>query len=122
MQIPHPKYQALQIGTKVPPEILKQKISDRLLARLKIGMLTEAKRLHESGLSWKRMEELGLEYRYQERFLQGKITKEQMTEQLKNEIWHYARRQMTWFRRDKRIKWIAPDTFSLNSISNFFNH
>jgi tRNA dimethylallyltransferase len=68
-------------------------------------MIAEAKKLHAAGLSWKRMEELGLEYRYLARFLQNKISKEEMITQLASEIWHYARRQKTWFRRDKKIKW-----------------
>jgi tRNA dimethylallyltransferase len=39
-------------------------------------------------------------------YLQGKLTKEQMIEQLRNAIHHYAKRQMTWFQRDKRIHWL----------------
>jgi tRNA dimethylallyltransferase len=55
------------------------------------------------------MEELGLEYRYVSRFLRGKITKQELIEQLASEIWHYAKRQRTWFKRDNRIKWHTPD-------------
>ena len=71
-------------------------------------MLAEAKNLHKNGLSWKRMEALGLEYRYMALFLQNKITKEEMIEKIKIESWHYAKRQMTWFKRDPRIKWLSP--------------
>ena len=70
-------------------------------------MLEEVKRLHRRGLSWKRMEELGLEYRYLARYLQGKITREDMTTKLETEIWRYAKRQMTWFRRNKKIYWFS---------------
>ncbi len=63
------------------------------------GMIEEVKNLHKKGLSWKRMEELGLEYRYVSRYLLGKITKKEMFEKLKIEIWHYAKRQMQWFGR-----------------------
>ena len=52
------------------------------------------------------MNELGLEYKYLAKFLKGEISKEEMIEKLKREIWKYAKRQMTWFKRDKRIKWI----------------
>ncbi len=69
-------------------------------------MIKEAEKLHENGLSWKRMNELGLEYRYLASYLQNKITKEEMVTKLNTEIWHYARRQMTWFKRDRRIKWL----------------
>jgi len=99
------KYAVLQIGVKTDDEKLKNRIYDRLLARLKVGMIAEAKRLHEHRLSWKRMEGLGLEYRYLSRYLRGKITKEEMVEQLNTAIWQYTRRQKTWFKRDKRIRW-----------------
>jgi tRNA dimethylallyltransferase len=100
------KYQTIFIGIRMPTEMLKEKIHKRLLARLDIGMITEVRRLHIKGLSWKKMEEFGLEYRYIARFLQKKITKEEMINQLESEICHYAKRQMTWFKRDKRVKWI----------------
>lgn len=102
-------YNVLQIGLEWPEEILKNKIKDRLLKRIKIGMIAEAKKLHENGLSWKRMEQLGLEYRYLALFLQNKISKEEMIEKLNTEIWHYAKRQKTWFKKDKRIKWFNPE-------------
>jgi tRNA dimethylallyltransferase len=71
-------------------------------------MIREAQRLNARGLSWKRMDELGLEYRYLAKYLQGKMSREEMIKKLNTEIWHYARRQMTWFKRNKRIKWFAP--------------
>ncbi len=75
-------------------------------------MIREAEGLHRKGLSWKRMNALGLEYRYLSLHLQGKISKQEMIEKLKIEIWHYAKRQMTWFKRDTRIKWILPGQFT----------
>jgi tRNA dimethylallyltransferase len=101
-------YDTLQIGLTIPDRQLKQRINLRLKKRLKMGMLAEAKRLHKQGLSWKRMEELGLEYRYQARYLSGKISKEQMIAELSSKIWQYAKRQKTWFKRDKNIIWINP--------------
>jgi tRNA dimethylallyltransferase len=102
------KYETLWIGTTWSNEILKEKIHTRLLKRLKTGMLNEAKKLHTKGLSWKRMEELGLEYRYMAKHLQDKISKEEMIVELEKEIWHYAKRQMTWFKRNKNINWFNP--------------
>jgi len=94
------------IGIKIEQEELNKKIHDRLLVRLKHGMIAEVKKLHAQGLSWKRMEELGLEYRYLARFLQDKITKPEMVAQLEKAIINYSKRQMTWFKRDQRIKWL----------------
>lgn len=100
-----PKYKVFMAGIKTPPDVLKEKIHIRLIYRMKKGMIEEAKKLRASGLSLKRMEALGLEYRYLARHLSGKLNKNQMLVELENEIWKFARRQMTWFRRDKRIKW-----------------
>ena len=71
-------------------------------------MLAEVKNLHEKQkVSWKRLEELGLEYRYLAYFLQKKMLKEEMLEKLETEIRRYAKRQKTWFKRDERIKWFS---------------
>lgn len=103
--IAQPKYQTLQIGITTDDKVLREKIKTRLLERLKKGMVEEVKKLHEKGLSWKRMYELGLEYRYISLFLQEKISEDEMVTKLETEIWHYARRQRVWFKRDTRIKW-----------------
>lgn len=99
-------YAPIFIGLTLPPEELKKKIKIRLEKRLKTGMIKEAQKLHKNGLTWKRMNELGLEYRYLALYLQKKITLQEMKEKLATEIWWYARRQMTWFKRDTRIIWI----------------
>lgn len=109
---PNPQYEALYIGIDVPKGELVSKIRKRLLARIRAGMLNEAKRLKKAGLSWKRMEELGLEYRYMARHLQGKISKAEMIASLEKEIYAYAKRQMTWFKRNKKIVWVSKDNFT----------
>ncbi len=101
-------YECLQIGLTLPDEKLKERIKIRLEKRLETGMLAEAKKLHQQGLSWKRMFELGLEYRYEALLLQNKISKTDFVEKLNTEIWHYAKRQITWFKRDKQIHWFSP--------------
>lgn len=103
----HNKYDVLQIGIVTPDKILKSQIFDRLLYRIQIGMVAEVKQLHKKGLSWKRMRELGLQYRYISLHLQNKLSKEEMIEKLNNEIWHYAKRQKTWFKKNKDIKWYS---------------
>mgnify|MGYP003345735814 FL=1 len=102
------EYEFIQIGLSLPLEILRVKIHNRLLSRMKKGMLREAQHLHAKGLSYKRMEALGLEYRYLALYLQKKISKQDMLQKLEIEIGQYARRQMQWFKRDERIKWFEP--------------
>lgn len=57
------------------------------------------------------MLELGLEYRYLALYLDNKISKEEMIEKLKTQITNYAKRQMTWFKRDQEIKWFDPKEY-----------
>ena len=104
----NPKYDTLYIGAHQKPEILKERIRTRLLKRIKAGMIREAEHLHKKSLSWKRMNELGLEYRYLALYLQNKITKPEMIEKLDFESLHYAKRQMTWFKKNKNIVWMDP--------------
>jgi tRNA dimethylallyltransferase len=100
-------YSFIFIGLQPDKNTLEQKIYHRLLERLP-GMIREAKKLHKDGITYKRMEELGLEYRYLARFLQNKITKEKMVKELFKEIKHYSKRQYTWFKRNKKISWFQP--------------
>jgi len=82
-----------------PDDILKERINTRLLERIKQGMLRESKKLHKSGVSYKRMSELGLECRTCAKFLQNKITKKELISELNNDIWHYVKKQRTWFKK-----------------------
>lgn len=109
---PLPDYEVLWTGMKIAEITLREKIHARLLFRMKNGMVREARVLHGKGVSWKRMEQLGLEYRYLARFLQGKISKQAMLEELENRIVDYARRQRMYWKRNAEITWI-PATRSV---------
>jgi len=102
-----------QIGIKLPDEILRKNIEKRIKKMLKNGLVAETKKLRKSGLSWKRIYELGFEYKYPALFLRRGISKDEMLAKMLTENWQYAKRQMTWFKRDKRIKWIDFPSFSL---------
>ncbi|MBI4119294.1 MAG: tRNA (adenosine(37)-N6)-dimethylallyltransferase MiaA [Parcubacteria group bacterium] len=103
----------LTIGLRMPPRQLKKRIENRLDGRLKGGLIEEVKNLHENppaggGLSWKRLDDFGLEYRYVSRYLRGIISYEEMRRKILAESWHYAKRQMTWWKRNKDIIWFNP--------------
>lgn len=102
-------FEMLWVGIAPEPVELRERIRARLAARMRAGMVAEARRLHESGLSWKRMEELGLEYRYLARYLRKYITKEELVEQLTTKIWQYSRRQVTYWKRNRNIRWFHPN-------------
>ena len=78
--------------------------------RFNEGMIEEVQNLNNPptgrGVSWERLEYFGLEYRWIARYLQKKISLNEMKEKLYFDIIHYAKRQMTWFKKDKRILWL----------------
>lgn len=111
-KVPVPKpvklpYSVEWIGLNPGDKILRAKIVKRLHERMKAGIVREAQKLKKSGLSYKRMHELGLEYRYLALLLQKKISKQDMLTQLENGIWDYSRRQLRYWKRNPDIKWRA---------------
>jgi len=113
------EYEILFIGIHNKKERLHELIKARLEKRMKQGMLAEAKRLHKEGLSYKRMTALGLEYKYLALLLQNKITREDFLEELSIKINQYAKRQMTWFKRNKNIHWVNSQKEAEDLLKNF---
>ncbi len=103
-----PPYDFLLLGVTFQRPKLNKRIDQRLILRLeKEGLVSEVKKLHRQGVSWKRLEAFGLEYRYIALYLQGKIDYQTMVFELKKAIHQFAKRQMTWFKRDKNIIWVS---------------
>lgn len=113
------RFDVLKIGVRRDFEDLKIRIKKRLDERFNEGMIEEAELLERQGLGWERMEQLGLEYRYIARFLQGLIPEDEMKDKLYGEIVKYAKRQMTWFKRDKEIFWVEDESEAEKLIQKF---
>ena len=117
------KHNFLQIGIDVSKEILNEKIKKRLIQRFNEGMIEEVQNLNNSPagreVSWERFEYFGLEYRWIARYLQKKISRAEMEEKLYFDIIHYAKRQMTWFKKDARILWLNDYTEIEKAIKKF---
>lgn len=102
-----PLYTCLEIGIAWPRAVLYQRIDQRVDERMQQGMLQEVQNLLAQGVSYERLEALGLEYRFIARLLRGEFASEaQMLERLKYAIHDFTRRQLSWFRRDTRITWL----------------
>lgn len=107
-------YDVLFIGIKKNQEELDKLIAKRLKKRLKADMVKEIQKLHrpfdsaqgKAGVSWKKLESFGLEYRRIAEYLQNKINYDGMVSLLQKDIEHYAKRQMTWFKRNPKIHWV----------------
>ena len=118
-----PRFQTLRLGVTWPREVLRQRIDERLETRLRQGMTEEVRNLLDRGVPEEFLIKLGLEYRYLTWYLTGKMGYDQMKEELGNAIRKFAKRQMTWFRRDTRIHWLDmaadPETEAAERIRAF---
>lgn len=116
-------YDWLLIGTDVPKEQLHKNINIRLKQRINDGMIEETENLHKNGLSYERMDELGLEYRYLAKYLQREITEEEMFILIETKNKQYTKRQMTWLKREESIKWFSPTNLTdIFTITEKFLH
>ncbi|OGI76301.1 tRNA (adenosine(37)-N6)-dimethylallyltransferase MiaA [Candidatus Nomurabacteria bacterium RIFCSPHIGHO2_02_FULL_42_19] len=106
-----PVYKFIKIGLRVPEDSLKRKIRSRLRKRIRGGMAAELYDLKHQGVPWKRFIELGFDQKYIALYLRGKLSQKEMFENLFKNNWQYAKRQMTWFKRDPEIKWFTPDQY-----------
>ena len=107
--LPHkdPRYDCLKLGVTWDRETLKARIDERLEKRMRQGMVDEVKSLLDNGASVEFMNKLGLEYRCITQYLTGEIASEaEMCDQLSLAIKRFAKRQMTWFRREKDMHWL----------------
>ncbi|MCQ2437723.1 MAG: tRNA (adenosine(37)-N6)-dimethylallyltransferase MiaA [Clostridia bacterium] len=102
-----PRYDVLKLGITWDRDVLRQRIDERLVRRVQLGMIDEVRQLLADGATVEFMMKLGLEYRFITRYLIGDIaTQEEMLELLGIAIKQFSKRQMTWFRRDKEIVWL----------------
>ena len=101
-----PRYDVLKLGVTWDRETLKKRIDERLERRLREGMIGEVQGLLQQGVRPEFLDKLGLEYRYITRYLQGELTYEQMIDELGRAIKRFAKRQMTWFRREENLHWL----------------
>ena len=122
------KYQILKVGLTLNREDLKSRISKRLISRINQGMIEESRDLLDKGiLSYQRMEELGLEYRYLAKFIKGEIKQiEDFLNQLTVKISQYAKRQETWFKKEKNVQWFNIQDADLNlklekAVTDWYN-
>ena len=109
-EIPFPKIGSVIIGLEIDRESRRKKITQRLDARLHDGLVEEVKGLIDSGINPEDLIYYGLEYKYVTNYIIGKISYQEMHNQLEIAIHQFAKRQMTWFRgmekRGIHINWI----------------
>jgi len=102
-------YDVLTIGLLINIETHGEIVKQRIIERLNTGMADEVRTLLESGVTHERLESFGLEYRYLSRYLRGLLDYDSMVEELSVKTRQFAKRQMTWLKRDKTIQWFLKD-------------
>lgn len=109
-QILNAKYQILHIGLTAPKEVLTERIQNRVLARIEAGAEAEVKALITKGYSWTLPSLSALGYKEWRQYLEGTITRSELINLwIRHEI-QYAKRQLTWFRKEPNIQWLAIET------------
>ncbi len=108
------------VGLIKPKEELKILIKKRIKKWLKAGLLKEVKKLIKMKLPQDKYRELGLVYKWAFLLYKKNITQKEFLEKLTKDLMKYAKRQMTWFKKDSRINWFSDkkeaEEFILNSL------
>lgn len=98
----------------VPRELLYKRIDDRIDEMLEEGLLEEVEQLKKRGCHRGMVSMQGLGYKEILAYLEGEYPLEEAVRVLKRDTRHFAKRQLTWFRREKETIWINKDEFDYN--------
>ena len=99
-------YQILFLGMRRKKQELRKRIAQRIKQMFRRGLVAEVETLHKQGIPWKKFNQFGFEYKYVAQYLQGQISKDEMTQKIHKETLDFSRRQMLWFKKDGRIRWV----------------
>lgn len=100
--------EAIQIGLEISRRMLDERIDARVDHMWESGLVEEVAQLAQSGLREGKTARGALGYLQVLKALDGAATLESAREETKSATRKYARRQISWFRRDERISWVAP--------------
>ena len=124
----YPAVKSLVVGINIDREVRRERITKRLHERLEAGMIDEVRRLLERGIKPDDLIYYGLEYKYLTLHVIGKLSYQEMVDQLEISIHQFAKRQMTWFRgmerRGTKIHWIdysEPSDAKIAIVSRLYD-
>lgn len=114
-----PNYTALWLGLDVPREELNRRIEERVDAMVANGLVNEVRGLKDAhGCDVSAMSGIG--YRQICWFLQGYQSLKDAIEDVKTDTKQFAKRQMTWFKRNKNIRWVADVDAAISLVLEFY--
>jgi len=112
-----PLFDVLEIGITLSKEKLVEKINLRVNQMIKRGLVNEVKKLFNKYGSQQAFDAIG--YREIIEYLENKTSLQGAFEKIKINTWHFAKRQLTWFRPDRRIVWIKKYSQAIQAVSKF---
>ncbi len=107
----HSAYQSCYFVLNDKREVLYDKIDDRVDGMIQNGLVDEVRSLMEAGCTKEMVSMQGLGYKEILSYLNGEITLERAIYLIKRDTRHFAKRQLTWFRREKDVIWINKNEF-----------
>ncbi len=116
-------YELSYFALTAPREYLYDRINKRVDIMLGKGLVDEVKALKEMGLDKTYNSMQGIGYKQTLDYLEGKMSLSELAELIKQESRRYAKRQLTWFKRDERIKWADITLYNTNEklLECFYN-
>jgi tRNA dimethylallyltransferase len=103
------RYDIIKIGLNLPRKKLYQKINLRVLKMIEMGWIEEVKALLEKGWSPQLKPFKAIGYKYIIQYLQGKLSLEEAIKLIQRDTRRYAKRQLTWFKKEPDIYWFKPE-------------
>lgn len=104
------RYQLVAVGLNMERTALYQRIDARVDDMIQMGLIDEVMELRRQGISLHHTAMQALGYKQVMYYLDGFVTLADMVTEIKRETRHYAKRQLTWFKRDPRIIWLQGDS------------
>ncbi|MEA3486848.1 MAG: tRNA (adenosine(37)-N6)-dimethylallyltransferase MiaA, partial [Thermodesulfobacteriota bacterium] len=101
-------YDCVKIGLNIDRNLLYDRINDRVEKMMEAGLVEEVERLMDMGYDESVKPMQSMTYRNVVSYIRGEQSEQDMVRLIKRDTRHYARRQLTWFKRDPDIKWFAP--------------
>lgn len=115
-------YNLVYIGLNMDRERLYDRINDRVDKMINLGLVEEVKGLLNDGIDKNSQSLKAIGYKEVISYLDNEIDYDEMVELIKKNSRHYAKRQLTWFRRDDRIKWFDRESENLlEDIENYID-
>ncbi len=102
-------YELIAVGLEMERSLLYRLIDRRVDRMIAVGLVDEVQRLQRGGLETGSTAGEALGYRQMLRFIEGSCTLEEATGEIKKRTRQFARRQVTWFRKDPRIRWFTVE-------------